>query len=328
MEDIDSPRTDEIRQLHRRALEEMTALVGAAEPLTWEHPTPCTDWNVAELIEHAVGLNLGLAEAALIGDAPAEAYAPRPLVMWADSVELVLRAFDGLDEDGRTFVAPVSTELSFAARDVLTIHLLDVVVHSWDLAVAIGAAYEPAEEAVSAIADMAALIAARSVPSTRVEFSAPIRDHAGQGDLWAHVLQRLGRDPRWVAPHDGPGAPATLRPVNLAERLGRFAETWSPKIVGRVNDHEVKVVKMLGEFEWHSHADTDELFVVVSGKMRIEMRHGSVELGPGDLYVVPKGVEHRPVAEVPTESVLLEPAGVINTGDAGGELTAVDEVLV
>jgi mannose-6-phosphate isomerase-like protein (cupin superfamily) len=123
------------------------------------------------------------------------------------------------------------------------------------------------------------------------------------------------------------GPTPALEPIDVAERLSRFSEIWSPKVLARLDGHEVKVVKMLGEFTWHTHPDTDELFLVVSGHLRIEMRHGHVELGPGALYVVPRGVEHRPVATIPTESILIEPAGVVNTGDAGGPLTAVDEVL-
>jgi mannose-6-phosphate isomerase-like protein (cupin superfamily) len=246
--------------------------------------------------------------------------------MWADSVQLVLRALDGLDEAQRVTVAPVSTEFSFGREEVRIIHLLDVLVHAWDLAASIGVDYQPSAAAVDAVSGMASLVAARAVPSTREQFAAPIRSADGDSG-WGHLLRLLGRDPIWRSPV-GAVQPPSLAAVSIPERLTRFSETWSPKIIGRVNDYEVKVVKMLGEFEWHSHHDTDELFVVISGHVRIEMRHGSVELGPGDLYIVPKGVEHRPVAEQPAESVLLEPAGVINTGDSGGALTAVDEVLI
>jgi mannose-6-phosphate isomerase-like protein (cupin superfamily) len=110
--------------------------------------------------------------------------------------------------------------------------------------------------------------------------------------------------------------------VNLTERLGRFTEPWSPKIVARMNDYEVKVVKLKGEFVWHDHADTDELFLVIDGSLTIELRDGSVQLGPGDLYVVPRGVEHRPVADGEVSAVLIEPVGVVNTGDAESDLTA------
>jgi mannose-6-phosphate isomerase-like protein (cupin superfamily) len=110
--------------------------------------------------------------------------------------------------------------------------------------------------------------------------------------------------------------------VSLREQLSRFSEPWSPKTVARMNDYEVKVVKLTGEFVWHDHADTDELFLVIDGSLTIELRDGSVQLGPGDLYVVPRGVEHRPVADGEVSAVLIEPVGVVNTGDAESDLTA------
>jgi mannose-6-phosphate isomerase-like protein (cupin superfamily) len=103
--------------------------------------------------------------------------------------------------------------------------------------------------------------------------------------------------------------------VNLADKLSQFTEHWSPKIVGGFNGHDLMVVKAKGEFVWHSHPDTDDFFLVLKGRLRIEMRDGSVTLGPGELFVVPKGVEHRPVAEEETEILIIEPAGTPNTGD-------------
>jgi len=114
----------------------------------------------------------------------------------------------------------------------------------------------------------------------------------------------------------------TQRPVDLAQRLGQFTEAWSPKVVARLNDYEVKVVKLSGEFVWHTHDDTDELFLVLNGRLTIKLRTGDVEVGPGQLYVVPAGVEHCPVTDGEVEAILIEPAGVVNTGDAGGPLTA------
>lgn len=114
----------------------------------------------------------------------------------------------------------------------------------------------------------------------------------------------------------------SLEPVDLAQKLSLVTDLWSPKVVALLNDYEVKVVKVRGEFVWHQHDDTDELFLVLHGRLRIDLRDGSVELGPGQLHVVPRGVEHRPVAEEETHALLLEPRGVVNTGDAGGELTA------
>ena len=111
-------------------------------------------------------------------------------------------------------------------------------------------------------------------------------------------------------------------PVDLAERLSQFSEHWSPKVVARLNDYEVKVVKVEGGFVWHTHEDTDELFLVLAGELTIQLRDGDVVLRPGQLYVVPRGVEHRPSAEGEVHALLIEPTGVVNTGDAGGPLTA------
>ena len=111
------------------------------------------------------------------------------------------------------------------------------------------------------------------------------------------------------------------RVVDLAEKLGQFAEHWSPKVVAAFNDYEIKVVKAGGEFTWHTHPETDELFLVVEGRLTIQFRDRDVVLGPGELFVVPRGVEHCPKADVETHVVLIEPRETRNTGDAGGERT-------
>jgi mannose-6-phosphate isomerase-like protein (cupin superfamily) len=111
-------------------------------------------------------------------------------------------------------------------------------------------------------------------------------------------------------------------PVDLAQKLSAFAERWSPKVVARLNDYEVKVAKLEGEFVWHAHDDTDELFLVLAGTLTIRLDDGEVSLGPGQLFVVPRGVRHCPVADGEVHALLIEPAGVVNTGDAGGPLTA------
>jgi mannose-6-phosphate isomerase-like protein (cupin superfamily) len=103
--------------------------------------------------------------------------------------------------------------------------------------------------------------------------------------------------------------------VRLADKLDQFTEHWSPKIVAQFNGHDVMVVKVKGEFVWHSHPDTDDFFLVLQGRLTIQLRGGDVALGPGDLYVVPKGVEHRPVAAEETHLLLIEPKGTPNTGD-------------
>jgi len=115
--------------------------------------------------------------------------------------------------------------------------------------------------------------------------------------------------------------------VNLDEKLSLFDQPWSPKIVGRLNDYDIQVAKALGEFVWHQHADTDELFLVLNGHLVIQLRDGDIELDPGELFVVPKGAEHRPVSREGADVLLIEPAGVVNTGDAGGEMTVVKERL-
>ena len=116
-----------------------------------------------------------------------------------------------------------------------------------------------------------------------------------------------------------------LAKVKLSEKFARFDKPWSPKIVAELNDAYVKVVKLEGEFVWHHHDDEDELFWVVSGRLRMELRDGEVLLDPGELLVVPKGVEHRPVADGETHVVLIEPKTTLNTGNVRGERT-VDEL--
>ena len=113
--------------------------------------------------------------------------------------------------------------------------------------------------------------------------------------------------------------------INLDEKFGRFNEHWKPKILARLNDYHVKAVKLQGAFVWHKHDETDELFLVTKGSLLIRLRDRDVSIGPGELLVVPKGVEHQPVAEEECEVLLIEPAGTPNTGDAGGARTAQPE---
>lgn len=112
--------------------------------------------------------------------------------------------------------------------------------------------------------------------------------------------------------------------VNLAEKFTKFSERWSPKVIAQMNDYHIKIAKIQGEFVWHSHSETDEVFWVIAGEMRIEFRDSSVSLGKGELFVVPKGREHKPVAEKECHILMLEPAGTVNTGDSGGEMTVSD----
>ena len=111
-------------------------------------------------------------------------------------------------------------------------------------------------------------------------------------------------------------------PIDIADKLSLFSEHWSPKVIARLNDYEIKVAKLKGEFVWHTHDDTDELFLVIEGRLTIQLRDGDITLGPGQLFVVPQGVEHCPITDGDVAVMLIEPAGVVNTGAAGGELTA------
>jgi mannose-6-phosphate isomerase-like protein (cupin superfamily) len=112
--------------------------------------------------------------------------------------------------------------------------------------------------------------------------------------------------------------------VNLLEKFGLFDERFHPKIVGDLNDHQVKVVKVLGDFVWHHHEHEDELFLVVKGRMRMGLRDGDIELSEGELFIVPKGVEHRPSADEECWIVLIEPGSTLNTGNVVGEKTVAE----
>jgi mannose-6-phosphate isomerase-like protein (cupin superfamily) len=116
--------------------------------------------------------------------------------------------------------------------------------------------------------------------------------------------------------------------LNFDNKLGLFDEHWSPRVVAEMNDYQFKLVKIEGDFVWHDHQDTDETFIVLEGKLRIDFRDGEVNLGAGEMYVVPKGVEHKPFAEKEVKMLLIEPRGVLNTGEQGGELTAENDLWI
>jgi len=116
--------------------------------------------------------------------------------------------------------------------------------------------------------------------------------------------------------------------INIAEKFKQFSEQWSPKIIAQLNDYHFKVAKIQGDFVWHSHPETDEVFMVIDGEMVIYFRDGQVTLKTGEMSVVPKGVEHKPFAREECKILLVEPAGTVNTGDAGGELTAENNVWI
>jgi mannose-6-phosphate isomerase-like protein (cupin superfamily) len=116
--------------------------------------------------------------------------------------------------------------------------------------------------------------------------------------------------------------------INFDEKLTKFSDHWSPRVVAEMNDYQFKLVKLKGEFVWHNHADTDEVFIVVKGSMGIEMEQETITLNEGEMYVVTKGVMHRPFADHECHVMLVEPRGVVNTGDVEGQLTAENDVWV
>jgi len=116
--------------------------------------------------------------------------------------------------------------------------------------------------------------------------------------------------------------------VNLAEKFALFSEHWTPKIIAELNDYQIKIVKVEGDFVWHDHSDTDEFFFVIEGTLFIEFENETMELNTGELYVVPKGVQHRPYALEECKVMLIEPRGVVNTGEAESNLTASNDVWI
>lgn len=116
--------------------------------------------------------------------------------------------------------------------------------------------------------------------------------------------------------------------INLSDKFGRIVEHWQPRVVAEMNDYQFKLAKIHGEFVWHKHDDTDEVFIIVDGQMTLEFRDGKVDLKAGEMYVVPRGVEHKPVAARECAIMLVEPRGTVNTGDVGGERTAPNDVWV
>ena len=117
--------------------------------------------------------------------------------------------------------------------------------------------------------------------------------------------------------------------VNFREKLSKFSEQWTPKVIAEMNEYQFKLVKIEGEFVWHEHPETDEAFIVIEGSMSIDFEDGSsVELDEGEMYVVPRGVRHRPCAQSECKVMLVEPKGVVNTGEADSELTAPNDEWV
>jgi mannose-6-phosphate isomerase-like protein (cupin superfamily) len=123
-----------------------------------------------------------------------------------------------------------------------------------------------------------------------------------------------------------PSAP--YRAIDPSAKAAMIPAQWSPRVVAELNDYQCKVVRIEGDFVWHDHPDTDELFLVLDGELRIDFRDGAVVLRPGELFVVPRGVEHKPYAEREVRMLLIEPRGVVNTGSAGGDRTAANDLWI
>ena len=119
-----------------------------------------------------------------------------------------------------------------------------------------------------------------------------------------------------------------MNKVNLTEKFALFSEHWTPKIIAELNDYQIKIVKVEGDFVWHDHSDTDEFFFVIEGTLFIEFESETMELNAGELYVVPKGVQHRPFAKADCKVMLIEPRGKVNTGEVDSDLTATNDVWI
>jgi len=117
-------------------------------------------------------------------------------------------------------------------------------------------------------------------------------------------------------------------PVNLEDKFALFEEHWQPKVIAQMNDYQFKIVKISGDFIWHAHPETDEAFIVIEGVLRIDFRDGHILIHPGEMYVVPKGVEHKTSAEETVKMMMIEPCGVLNTGNEGGARTAENDVWI
>jgi len=119
-----------------------------------------------------------------------------------------------------------------------------------------------------------------------------------------------------------------LKAININDKLNKFSDLWSPKVIAEMNDYQFKLAKVKGEFVWHSHEETDETFIVLDGELLIEFRDKKIKLNKGELYIVPKGVEHKPYAENECHIMLIEPKGIINTGDKSTKLTSKNDIWV
>lgn len=118
------------------------------------------------------------------------------------------------------------------------------------------------------------------------------------------------------------------QPINIEHKLSLITEQWQPKVIAEMNDYQFKVVKILGDFVWHAHPETDEVFIVIDGVLTIYLRDGEVAVNAGEMYVVPRGIEHKTYAQAEAKIMLIEPRGIVNTGHEGGERTAKNDVWI
>ena len=124
------------------------------------------------------------------------------------------------------------------------------------------------------------------------------------------------------------GVAMKYKAINFKEKHALFSDVWSPRVIAEMNDYQFKLAKAEGEFVWHDHPETDEVFVIVEGTLEIEFRDGKVKLDEGEMFVIPKGVEHKPIAKELCKVLLIEPRGVVNTGNSGGQHTAQNDIWV
>lgn len=141
-------------------------------------------------------------------------------------------------------------------------------------------------------------------------------------------VEIIGSSQAQPVPNTGKGTPMNYQAINLEQKFSLFHDQWAPKVIAEMNDYQFKLVKVKGDFLWHDHQDTDETFIVLEGKLRINFRDGHVDVGKGEIYIVPKGIEHRPYAEEEVKILLIEPRGVLNTGQTGSERTAQNDVWI
>ncbi len=120
----------------------------------------------------------------------------------------------------------------------------------------------------------------------------------------------------------------TYSAINFAEKLTKFSDQWQPRVIAELNDYQFKIVRIEGDFIWHDHPATDEAFIVLEGMLRIDLPDGAVSIGPGEMYVVPKGIKHKPYAASEVKMLLIEPRGTLNTGEEGGERTAKSDLWI